>query len=215
MSIETALILAGGSLQPNARLRRLARSADMVIVADGGLRHVADLGVAPTIIVGDFDSVESSDLAAHADVPQQRHPTDKGELDLELALSEAGARGATRLIVMGALGTRLDQTLAGLLVCARLQREGRTCTLHGTHIDAYPLAAGGTVALDVPARTTFSVIALDDEVVASIRGAAYPVERTRLRFGVGLGVSNRTADDPQVECHQGLLVVIVERNPDA
>jgi thiamine pyrophosphokinase len=215
VSSATALILAGGSLQANPRLRALARSADMVIVADGGLRHVPDLDVDPTIIVGDFDSVQPSELAAHPHVPQQRHPADKGELDLELALAEAQRRGAARLIVMGPLGTRLDPTLAGLLVCARLQREGLTCTLHGTNVDAYPLAAGGAVDLDVPRGTTFSVVALDDAVVFSVRGAAYPVEREMLPFGVGLGVSNTSGEDPRVECHRGLLVAIVERTPDA
>lgn len=211
----TALVLAGGDLQPTDRLRGIARAADLVVVADGGLRHAAGLGVSPTVIVGDFDSVEVRDLASHAATPKQRHPTDKRELDLELALAEAQRRGAQRTIVMGAFGSRLDQTLAALLVCARHQREGLACTLHGTHVDAYPLSAGQSVDPTLPAGTTFSVVALDDAVLVSIRGARYTADRIALPFGVGRGVSNESAGDTEVTCHRGLMVVIVERNVHA
>lgn len=208
-----ALVLAGGELEVSDRLRGLAAEADVVIAADAGLRHVDPLGVAPHKIVGDFDSVDPALLERHADVPRQRHPPAKGKLDLELAIEEARARGADRVDVMGALGSRLDQTLAGLLICARLHRDGVPCRLLGRDTDAHPLAADETLRLDAEPGTTFSVVSLDDEVVVSIAGARYGVERLELPFGVGLGVSNVVDRDATVTCHRGLLIAIVERSP--
>ena len=210
-----ALVLAGGALDVTDRLRRIAREADVVIAADAGLRHADALGVEPDAIVGDFDSVDDATLARHADVARQRHAPDKGELDLELAIEEARRRGAERIDVMGALGSRLDQTLAGLLICARLHRDGLPCRLLGSDADVHPLAADDTLRLDAAPGTTFSVVSLDADVVVSIGGARYGVENVRLPFGVGLGVSNVVDDEATVTCHAGLLVAIVERSADA
>lgn len=209
-----ALVLAGGDVSSSERIQRTARACDIVIVADGGLRHAAALGVQPTVIVGDFDSVTQHQLDLYPSVPRQKHPRDKGKLDLELALEEAQRRGADSMTVLGVFGSRLDQTVAGLLVCARLHREGVPCRLHGRTADAYPLSSGESVRPTAPRGTTFSVVSLDDRVTVSVRGARYPADRTRLPFGVGLGVSNVTDADPEITCHDGLLVVIVERNPD-
>ena len=50
-----ALVLAGGDLTPNARLRHLAKEASLVIAADSGLTHASALGVSPDLIVGDLN----------------------------------------------------------------------------------------------------------------------------------------------------------------
>ena len=210
-----AVVLAAGELIASERLIALARDAHLVIAADGGLRHAAPLGVRPDAIVGDFDSVAAADLDAFPSVPQERYPPAKDALDLELAIDAARARGARDVAILGALGGRLDHTLAALLIGARLRREGLGCTLHGTDADALPLAEGDTVDPVVRRGATFSVVALDDHAEISIRGARYPLDRARLPFGVGLGVSNAAVDDVTVTCHRGLVVVLLERGGDA
>lgn len=210
-----ALVLAGGDVEASDAMSAAIAEAELVVAADGGLRHARTFGLTPTTIVGDFDSVSPRDLEAFPDVPRKRHPPAKGELDLELALRYARERGAERIVVAGVFGTRLDQTLAGLLICARLQRDGVRCTLLGAGVDAHPLAPGESVSIRPERATTFSVVALDDGVVASIRGARWQTRRESLPFGVGLGVSNVADREAHVTCHEGLLVVIVERNADA
>ena len=210
-----AVVLGGGDVAPTERLRAIAADAEIVIAADGGLRHATALGVRPDAIVGDFDSVSAAELDAHPGVQHLRHPRDKNALDLELALDTALARGARALSVIGGLGSRLDQSLAALLICARLRRDGTPCALHGTYVDVHPLAAGHVVRPESQPGAIFSVVALDDEVEVTISGAAYPLQRARLGFGGGLGVSNVALDAPIVECHAGLLVVVVERNARA
>ncbi|MFN2322443.1 MAG: thiamine diphosphokinase, partial [Trueperaceae bacterium] len=111
-----AVVLVGGAVIATATLRARLVGCDLVIAADGGLRHAAALGLVPDLLVGDLDSVDAAVLAAHPGLESERHPTDKDALDLELALDAAAARGAGRITVVGGLSGRLDQTLATVLV---------------------------------------------------------------------------------------------------
>jgi thiamine pyrophosphokinase len=205
-----AVILAGGRLTPAPHLVPRLEGAGVVLAADSGLRHARALGLTPDLIVGDFDSVSRRDLEAFPGLPQIRHPARKDELDLELAIAVALERGASELVILGAFGTRLDQSLACLLIAARLRRGGVAVSLHDGERDAFPLAAGDRLSLDLPAGMVFSLLALESGI-CSVSGAEYPLDRALVPFGVGLGVANRALGGPLVEVHEGLIAVIVER----
>ena len=202
-----ALILAGGDLTLTLALKNL--EADLVIAADGGLRHASALGLEPDLIIGDFDSATPEDLAAFAHVPRQQFPTAKAELDLELALGHALRAGATDLRVLGALGGRFDQSLAAVLIAARYARGGTRVSLHSGEQSVYALPPGQT-CYNLPVNTLFSLLSLEATKL-SLVGAHYDLEHAPLAFGVGLGVSNRVRTSPlQVTVHEGLCVLVVE-----
>lgn len=209
-----ALILAGSDIRVTDALRELCRDAPLVVAADSGVRHAAPLGVSPDLIVGDFDSASFADLVAYPEVPRKHHPVRKDQLDLELALTEATTGGANELLVVGALGGRLDQTLAALLIATRY-RETHKVTLHSGHTAAYPLksddaAADDVLVLELPPGQVFSVLSLTPMATVSLEGANYPLVRAELPFGVGLGVSNVVASSPlSVTLHRGSALVVL------
>lgn len=206
-----AVILAGGDLVPAPYLRELTAGAGLVVAADSGLRHAEPLGLEPQVVVGDFDSVSTEVLARYPQLPRHSHPVDKDLLDLELAIALATARGATELVVVGAFGSRLDQTLAAILIGARLVREGMPVSLHDGERDAYFVSAGRSFSLSLPSGTTFSLLALQ-EARCTVTGAAYQLDDATLRFGVGLGLANRARDGgPRLAVYEGLVALIVER----
>lgn len=205
-----AVILAGSAVTPTETLRALCQGADLIIAADSGVRHAAPLGLTPDLIVGDFDSALPEDLDRYPAVPRQTHPPRKDALDLELALDEAQSRGATDLLIVGALGGRLDQTLAALLIAARLSPTLEV-SLHDGHRAARPLKTGDTLRLELPPGTPFSVLSLEPVSVVSLEGASYPLSEARLEFGVGLGVSNETAAESlRVTLHRGLALLLLD-----
>lgn len=206
-----ALVLAGGELSPDSRLRRLAREAGLIVAADSGLAHAPGLGVTPDLIIGDFDSVSAADLERFPDVPRMRHPADKGQLDLELAAEAALWQGATRLRLMGLIGRRCDQSLAGLLIAARLHRDEVPTTAHTSVADIHFLSGEETLVLDAPPGTVFSLLSLSNEARVSVSGARYPLSSFTLPFGVGQGVSNVTEPGVEIRLTTGLLSTIVER----
>jgi thiamine pyrophosphokinase len=91
-----------------------------VVAADGGLDRARSLGLDVDVVIGDLDSVspEALALAAAAGARVVRHPVGKDATDLELALDEAVALGAQRVLVVASAGGRLDHLLASLLLLA-------------------------------------------------------------------------------------------------
>jgi thiamine pyrophosphokinase len=207
-----AVILAAGDILASERLVRAIGAADVLIAADGGLRHAAMLGVHPGFVIGDFDSVTEPELLAHPAARQLRYPPAKAETDLELAIDLAEELGALSVLLAGATGSRTDQGFAALLIAARRHEGGLEMALDNGLVAAWPLKSGDELPLDFPPGTTFSILSLQGDCRLSISGARYPLDHAELRFGTGLGVSNVITAGTRVSLHEGLCVVIVEQS---
>ncbi len=120
------VIFANGELPDLEKARALIRPDDVIVCADGGSRFARALGLRPDLIIGDLDSILRADWAAVKanGIAVQEHPHDKNETDLELALHYAVEQAPAEVLIIGALGKRLDQTLANiaLLSDARLSK---------------------------------------------------------------------------------------------
>jgi thiamine pyrophosphokinase len=123
---STALVFAGGDPLPAELAERLPGPDALVVAADSGLEHANALGRRVDVVVGDFDSADPDAVAAAeaAGTEVERHPVAKDQTDLELALRAATARGATRIVVVGGYGGRLDHFLANALALAGPAADG-------------------------------------------------------------------------------------------
>jgi thiamine pyrophosphokinase len=110
------LIFANGELPDLERARPLIHSDDYIICADGGTYHALALGLRPDLVIGDMDSLAKNEWKQleQTDVALELHPRDKDETDLELALNRALEQKPDSIVVIAALGIRLDQTIANL-----------------------------------------------------------------------------------------------------
>jgi thiamine pyrophosphokinase len=126
MTEPRAVIFANGNLPDLKAARRLLRPGDVLLAADGGSLHLLALGLRPSVLIGDLDSLTAADRRRleTAGVRLLRHPRDKDEVDLELALRYAVAAGHRSILVVAALGGRLDQTLGNLSLLADPALEG-------------------------------------------------------------------------------------------
>src|SRR5215203_3818201 len=116
-----AVIFVNGIIPDPAAVRRWVREGDDLIAADGGAHHAVAMGLRPRVIVGDLDSVEpalATELAAQG-TELEKYPVAKNKTDLELAIERAIHDGAQEIVLLGALGGRLDQSLANVLLMAQ------------------------------------------------------------------------------------------------
>ena len=202
-----AIVVAGGDAPDTGRVIPPHTS---VIAADGGLDHVYALGLRVNLVVGDFDSVSESALArARAEgVAIDHHAAAKDETDLELALDHLCARGAIRVLVLGAGGGRLDHALGNLLLLASERYAA-------IELDAW---IGEATVSVVRVRRRFSLRAGDVVSLFAVGGPAfgvtthgleYPLRLETLTPGSSRGISNVVLDGPiMVEVADGVLLAV-------
>ena len=110
------IIFANGNLPNLEKARQLIRPDDFILCADGGTRHAVALGLTPNVVIGDLDSItgEERRKIENLGVEIIQHPTDKNETDLELAINHALTLHLVQILILAALGGRMDQTLANI-----------------------------------------------------------------------------------------------------
>ncbi|HXQ33040.1 MAG TPA: thiamine diphosphokinase [Anaerolineales bacterium] len=110
------IIFANGELPDLEKARLLLHPNDYIICADGGTRHSLAMGLTPNIVIGDMDSIERGQWLGleKEGVSIELFPRDKNETDLELAINRAIELGPKQLLIIGALGGRLDQALGNI-----------------------------------------------------------------------------------------------------
>jgi thiamine pyrophosphokinase len=108
------IIFANGNLPNLEKARALLRPDDFILCADGGTRHALALGIIPNAIIGDMDSLPSYFQPSTFDGELILFPKDKNETDLELAIDHALTLQPDQILILAALGGRMDQTLANI-----------------------------------------------------------------------------------------------------
>lgn len=118
--LKRAVIFANGEMKDKDIVRESIHPGDFIIAADGGHRHLKALGLRPDLVIGDLDSLPKNDYRSlvHVGAAIQQYPREKDETDLELSLREAVIRGFSRILIVAALGGRLDQTQGNLSLLA-------------------------------------------------------------------------------------------------
>ena len=186
---------------------------ETVIAADGGARHCLKFGITPQVVIGDFDSLSDDEIAIlEADgVELIKHPIEKDETDLELALEYAVKTGATEIILYGLLGGRWDMTFANILLLASPSYAEINFRIVDGSTTAYILRGGETLTLEGKLGTTVSVIPLNKPARGiTYQGLQWTLKNATLPFGTPRGVSNiMTATTAQISLEKGTLIVFV------
>lgn len=119
-----ALIGAGPFNGYCFRARYGAGAYACVVAVDGGYASAASVGCVPDIAMGDFDSLGYVPQGLPESIEVIEYPVCKDESDMELALRLAQDRGFDEVEVYGAIGGRLDHTLANLQLFALFSERG-------------------------------------------------------------------------------------------
>lgn len=116
-----AYIFTGGGVIKENITERPDKDA-LVISADAGYLLACELGVIPTLAVGDFDTLGKYDFSEQTEVI--RLPAEKDVSDTQAAVDIALERGAQEIIIIGGLDGRLDHTLANIGIVEDLTKKG-------------------------------------------------------------------------------------------
>ena len=120
-----AIIISNGNFNIKT-LEKIRNSSDMIICADGGANYLYESDILPDMIVGDLDSVREDALLYYkkSDVLFHQFPSKKDNTDTELAVDFAVDAGACEIVLLGSTGSRLDHTLANIMLLLKLFKKG-------------------------------------------------------------------------------------------
>ena len=180
------------------------REDDLVIAADGGVKHAEALGIRPDIILGDFDSL------GYAPEGAERYPVEKDDTDAMLAAKRGLQEGCREFLFYGSLdGPRLDHTLANLQMLRFLADRGATGRLLGLR-QQVTLLRNGKLTLPPREKGDISLFAFGGEARGvTIRGLKYELEDGTLTPSFPLGVSNSfLGKSAEVSVEDGDILVI-------
>lgn len=178
---------------------------EFVIAVDAGFAHLEALGVVPDMAVGDFDSLGYVPKCRRV----SRHPVKKDKSDMELALEKAVAWDYDELIIYGALGGRLDHTIANLQLFATFSERELYVTAVGDTFALRLLTGPDVLELPDLDAGIVSVLAANDRVRGVIeRGLEYSLNDEDLTNRTSRGLSNELTGEPaRIAVEEGTLYV--------
>ena len=173
-----AYIYVGGEILPSAITER-PDPDDLLIAADSGWDNAMQLGVTPSILLGDFDSIKQGKLPDGPEI--YRVPAEKDLTDTQLAVEMALSKGIRDIVIIGGLSGRLDHTLANLGVLEHLHAQRAHAVITDGRNRVRFLRDGSTL-IPRGGFTYLSLLPADDTVKGvEIDGCKYPLKRAKLR----------------------------------
>ena len=112
------LIVTGGYTDDNFAVRWIKdNNFDCMLASDSGMEFFRRTGIVPDAIIGDFDSVNADTLdffKKKNDIEWTKLNPMKDDTDTEAAIRLAIEKGAQRITLLGATGSRIDHMLANI-----------------------------------------------------------------------------------------------------
>lgn len=191
------LIILNGECRNCTYLFNQVKNYDKIICADGGYKHLKELGIKPDAVLGDFDSSVQPN-----DVQTVRFPVEKDMTDAEIAIEYAKKIGADEIALTCALGGRVDHEMANIFLLTayeNLSIEEENCTI---------LCIEGKYTLENHQGKTISLIPFM-KAKALLEGFKYPLDG-EINTGSTLTLSNIAEKDvATINIKEGRCLLII------
>lgn len=182
---------------------------DYVIAVDGGLRYLDEAGIAPDLVIGDFDSLDTCPQGPNV---IRLNPV-KDDTDMLAALKEGMGRGFSRFHLYCGMGGRIEHTIANIQLLAYLSQKGMRGFLHDA--DCF-LTTLTDETLPLPEKEVgyLSVFSYTEKCEGVfLRGLKYELDNATLRSTFPLGISNEfQGEKSSISVRSGTLLIVLPKD---
>jgi thiamine pyrophosphokinase len=193
---EPALIIANGEACSTELLGQLLEWSPFIIVLDGAIQRVLDLGIKVDILLGDFDSnAHVLEQIEHMHI-EIVHTPDQNKTDLQKAIEFLIDRNFEAVNIVWATGRRADHSLTNMTDIVRYKSQ-----INIVMIDDYsriiPLKQSFTKWYEHGRIISLMPVGTVEGITTS--GLLYNLQNETLKIGYRSGISNQVAADGIVQ----------------
>lgn len=179
---------------------------EFIIAVDGGYDYLVKQNIKPHLVVGDLDSVTSE----IKDTEIIKYKKEKDETDLYLAIKEAIKRGFKNMIVFGALGKRLEHTLANIQLLKYF--EDYSIVYINQNMACFIVRENEIYEIDKK-KGLISIFSLTSDANISISGLKYELNNQTINSSFPLGIDNEAiGKNASITVSSGIILVITRFN---
>ena len=216
--IMNTLIIAGGEIDKQILENYIKEHSSLNIIAvDKGLEALFKLNVVPNHVVGDFDSVDTGILQSFKNNPKivfHKYNPEKDNTDTDIALNLAIELDSSNVTIIGALGKRMDHSLANIHILKNSLEAGIPCQILDSYNRIYLVNSNTSIYKNKVYGKYVSLIPLSTKIDGlTLNGFKYPLQNYSLSIGTSLGVSNEIVENvANIELKSGILIVIESKD---
>ena len=211
--MKNAIIVANGNISKS--LINSITPEKFIVAVDGSYKFLKENNLRCDLVVGDLDSLF---LPLQNDVIKNgieiiRYETDKDFTDTDLAIKEVIKRGFKKITVVGAIGTRVDHTLANILLLEKYTGHGVTIRIIDNNNEIELLENSKKTIEKSDGFKYVSFISLTDFSTLSLTGFKYNLIHKKIKRDDTLCISNKQKDSKaQIKVFSGKILMIRSRD---
>jgi len=184
---------------------------DIIIAVDGGAKILKSLSLIPSVLVGDFDSLDIATLNYFRElgVDIRKFPAEKDEIDSELGSMVAQEQGAKIQIFTGVIGDRIDHSLGVIQLMSLLKRKGLIPHIIEERFEI-GILENESLEIHCSKGELWSILPLSGDVgELTLDGFKYKLKRAKMSFGKPFGISNETTENKvKIDVKNGNIIFI-------
>ena len=212
------LIVTGGNIEKELLLKTINETKnetkfENIIAVDNGLKILNEINIKPNHIVGDFDTVKSEILDLYKEdtsIKIHKFNPIKDNTDTDIAIRLAVEFKSDEIIILGAIGTRVDHLLGNIHVLKYALDSNIKCKIIDENNEIQLIDKTTIIKNKDIAKKYISLIPLTEKVEhINLKGFKYELNNGTLTMGSSLGISNEISkEEAIIEFDNGILIMI-------
>ena len=210
--MSRAVLFCNGEIKDLDFHKSILRDDDFVIAVDGGGNYCYQLGILPSVAIGDFDSLDQTikNVFDKENVEIVPFPADKDYIDMVLGIEEAIKRGFHDILILGAMGgKRADMFLGNAFALSLFDQN---IVMQNEYSVICYLREGKELDICGTPGDYVSLIPLSDLMLTGIsKGLKYQLDQLVFRRGETRSISNEFLEESaKIRIEKGEALIIVQ-----
>jgi thiamine pyrophosphokinase len=199
------VIVGGADIRDYERAASYVKHEDYVIYCDSGLKHQKGLKLAPSLVIGDFDSFGKPYEGPAETITL---PREKDDTDSMYAIKEGIKRGYDSFLLLGVTGNRFDHSFVNIAALLMLDSLGKKAKIVDDYCEMEVISTDTTVPHTYPYFSLLNISGEKNEV--SITDAKFPMNRGSISSEYQFAVSNEpiAKKDAKITLHKGRVLLV-------